>query len=148
MSSAGDADRKGATSAVTERKRRTEVISAAVGTALLPELIRLTAEYLPPALRFHPQLKSPNLIIVDADSEGFGNEIRYEKLRRHKFNASGFDTAVTSLPVGQVSGGVSTGRVSWRVDVLGGGPLTIGFVEAAGRRRRHPATWSMLRVSF
>jgi hypothetical protein len=112
-----------------ELKRRTDAIGTAVGEVLLPELIRLIAEYLPPALRFDPNLKSPSLTIVDADGEGYGAAVRYEKVERNDKFSVRLHTAVTSLPIGQAFGGLTTGRVSWRVQLTGCHSGTIGVVD-------------------
>jgi hypothetical protein len=123
------ADSKRGTAFAVELRRRTDAIGTAVGEALLPELIRLIAEYLPPALRFDPNLKSSSLIIVDADAEGYGREVRYEKVERSGKFAFKLHTAVTSLPLGQAFGGVTTGRVSWCVQLLSGPFGNIGVVD-------------------
>jgi hypothetical protein len=57
-----------------EQKEWTDAIGAAVGSALLPELIRLAAEYLTAGLRFDPQRMSKFLRLVQTDTgaDGWG----------------------------------------------------------------------------
>jgi hypothetical protein len=55
----------------------TERLSPAIGTVLLPELIRLLGEYCLSRLSWSPVLRSKRILVIDADAEGFGRCLQF-----------------------------------------------------------------------
>src|SRR4051812_2109886 len=62
-------------------KRWTDRLNPALSASLLPELIRLTAEYLSVGCRFSKRLTSSEITIEDADEEGYGRTLSSENVR-------------------------------------------------------------------
>jgi hypothetical protein len=71
--SAGAASVDGSRAAALQRW--TGRLKPALSASLLPELIRLTAEYLPVGCRFSRRLTARTLAIDDADEDGYGRTV-------------------------------------------------------------------------
>jgi hypothetical protein len=102
-------------------KRWTVPISAAIGSAVLSELIRLIAEYLPLGLRFGSTRISKRVRIVNPDADGYGHRVRCvyvppEEEREEKASPAGWYAALSAAPLIDV--GVRNGRVAWTVTPL------------------------------
>jgi hypothetical protein len=134
MSAAADCKSTADTVAVgkPEQKMRADMITAAVGSALLPELISLAADYLTAGLRFDPQRTSKYLTItVHDDPVAWRRVLLYEDPteRPEPERWDGFYSTLTDTPLGVIGG--PKGRVMWRVEHGGGRPRLCAGVASA-----------------
>jgi hypothetical protein len=100
-------------------KRWNDRLSPVIGPVLLPELLRLIGEYCLSRLSWDPVLHSKRITITDADADGFGRSIAFQREppfgQMEDRSLSGWYAALSVAPLSELAGGSDV--FSWAVRV-------------------------------